>query len=197
MWIAACTPSNLALLSTWPAEWNFIQGTKFRSFKDTMQQLQREVIKTANSFFRCTYVFVKDTLSTIIKDPCLPVSFTSWLFVVFRKWRKAQYTKSMSTAGSSLCNDTGYGIIQKSYLHSRHFLAKVETEYTEISSVNASVPQVSILGQLLYLIYNADLPTSTESTTATIAENTAVLATDSDPAIASHKLQTNLPAIQN
>jgi hypothetical protein len=38
---------------------------------------------------------------------------------------------------------------------------------------------------------------SSESTTATFADDTAVLTTDSDPAIASQKLQTNLLAVQN
>jgi hypothetical protein len=35
------------------------------------------------------------------------------------------------------------------------------------------------------------------STTATFADNTAVVATHSDPAIVSHKLQTDLLATQN
>jgi hypothetical protein len=47
------------------------------------------------------------------------------------------------------------------------------------------------------LLYTADVPTSPESTRATFADNPSVLATDSDPAIASQKLQTNLLAIQN
>jgi hypothetical protein len=39
--------------------------------------------------------------------------------------------------------------------------------------------------------------TSPESNTATFADDTAVVAMDSDPAIYSHKLQINLLAIQN
>jgi hypothetical protein len=89
-----------------------------------------------------------------------------------------------------------YFLILKSYLHSRHFLVKVETEYTELSSVNAGVPQGSVLEPVLYLIYTADLPTSLGYTTVTCADGTAVVATDSDPAIASQKLHTDLLAVQ-
>jgi hypothetical protein len=59
------------------------------------------------------------------------------------------------------------------------------------------VSKDSVLGPLLYLLYTADLPTSPESTTATFADDSAVVAMDSDPAIASQKLQTDLLAIQN
>jgi hypothetical protein len=54
----------------------------------------------------------------------------------------------------------------------------------------------NVLEPLIYLICTADLRTSTESTSTTLALDTSVLATDSDPATASQKLQTNLDAIQ-
>jgi hypothetical protein len=43
----------------------------------------------------------------------------------------------------------------KSYLH---FLVKVETEYSDLTTINAGVPQGNVLCPLLYLLYTADLP---------------------------------------
>jgi hypothetical protein len=85
-----------------------------------------------------------------------------------------------------------YYRILKSYLHNRHFQAKVKDSYTDLLPVNAGVSQGSVLGPLLYLLYTADLPTSPDSTIATFADDTVILATDPDPVIASQKLQTSL-----
>jgi hypothetical protein len=77
------------------------------------------------------------------------------------------------------------------------YLVKVENEYSELTPINAGVQQDSVLGPLLYLLYTADLPTIPGSLTATFADDTAIIATDSDPAVASQILQTDLLAIQN
>jgi hypothetical protein len=45
-------------------------------------------------------------------------------------------------------------------------------------------------------LYTAELPTSPGSLTATFADDTAIITTDSDPAVAS-QIQTDLLAIQN
>jgi hypothetical protein len=90
-----------------------------------------------------------------------------------------------------------YFLILKSYLQNRHFPVKIENGYTELSPLNSEVPQGSVLGPLLYLLFTADLPISPETTLATFADDTAVITTDNDPAIASSKLQINLLAIQS
>jgi hypothetical protein len=54
-----------------------------------------------------------------------------------------------------------YFLVLKSYLHSRHFFVKPETEYAELSPVNADTTQGSGRGPLLY---TEDLTTSPEYT---------------------------------
>jgi hypothetical protein len=53
-----------------------------------------------------------------------------------------------------------------------------------------------VLGALLYLLYTADLPTTNNTTIATFADDTALLATNSDPALASQQLQYHLDLLQ-
>lgn len=88
-----------------------------------------------------------------------------------------------------------YFLILKSYLSDRHFLVKVKDQCTNLYPINAGVPQGSVLGPVLYLLYTADLPTSQNIITATYADDTAIIAAHSNPYIASQLLQTNLDSI--
>lgn len=87
--------------------------------------------------------------------------------------------------------------ILKSYLSNRHFLIKYQSASTDLYPIQSGVPQGSILGPILYLIYTSDLPTNSNATVATFADDTAILSSHADPTIASTNLQLNLDMIQN
>ena len=84
----------------------------------------------------------------------------------------------------------------RSYLEHWYFLIKYKEAYTPLHPVLSGVPQGSVLGPLLYLLYTADLPTTAVSTTATFADDTVVLTAHENPTIASHRLQLHLREIQ-
>jgi hypothetical protein len=90
-----------------------------------------------------------------------------------------------------------YFLILQSYLQSRYFLVRYQYEQTTQYLIKAGVPQGSVLGPTPYLIYTADLPTTPHVTTATYADDTAILSPHQDPTIASQRLQTTLNKIQS
>lgn len=89
-----------------------------------------------------------------------------------------------------------YFLTLKSYLEDRHFLVKYQDAHTSIFPVKSGVPQGSVLGPVLYLLYTADLPTTNGVVTATYADDTALLSMHEDPNQASQILQMNLNNIQ-
>jgi len=67
---------------------------------------------------------------------------------------------------------TDFYIIIRSYLLHKTFRVKYEEkEVTQLKEINSGVPQNSILGLVLYLIYTVDLPVTLVSTTATYAND--------------------------
>ncbi|KMQ86419.1 reverse transcriptase [Lasius niger] len=90
-----------------------------------------------------------------------------------------------------------FNLILKSYLENRHLLVKYQDATTNLHLIKARVLQGSVLGPVLYLIFTKDLPTSPLVVTATFADDTAVQASSSDPAVAFQHLQLNLNEIQS
>ena len=62
------------------------------------------------------------------------------------------------------------------YLSNRYFRVKQGEEYSDLKPVKAGVPQGSVLGPVLYLIFTSDIPQPTGTTVATFADDTGILA---------------------
>jgi len=87
-------------------------------------------------------------------------------------------------------------IILKSYITKRYFKVRINDERSALCPIAAGVPQGSVLGPLLYVLFTADLPCTEGCMVATYADDTALLASHEDPDIASKLLQNGLDAIQ-
>ena len=88
-----------------------------------------------------------------------------------------------------------YFEILQSYISERYFRIKLENAYSELKEIKAGVPQGSVLGPLLYLIYTYDLPKLGINTIATFADDTAVMATGKSIEETSKKLQDSVSEI--
>ena len=88
-----------------------------------------------------------------------------------------------------------YYDLLKSYLSNRSFRVKYNDDTSELFQIKAGVPQGSVLGPTLYTLYTADLPIDHNTTIATFADDTVVMASDSNPVIASENLQSHLTSI--
>lgn len=91
--------------------------------------------------------------------------------------------------------ETIYTILS-SYLKERYFRVRHGTEMTALYPINSGVPQGSVLGPILYLLYTADLPTNENITTSTYADDTAVLAVHQNPFEAAAQLQNHINKIE-
>lgn len=77
----------------------------------------------------------------------------------------------------------------ESYLSNRAFRIRQEDAYSEIKEIKAGVPQGSVLGPVLYLLYTCDIPELENNTIATFADDTAIMAVGTTHAEAAEKVQ--------
>ncbi|GBP19826.1 Probable RNA-directed DNA polymerase from transposon X-element [Eumeta japonica] len=96
-----------------------------------------------------------------------------------RVWHEGLLFKIKSSLPNYICQ------ILESFIQNRRFVVQHGEALSRLCDINAGVPQGSVLGPLLYLIYTSDLPTSDCITTGTFADDTAILASHQDPAEAS------------
>ncbi len=68
-----------------------------------------------------------------------------------------------------------YSEILESYLTNRFFRIKHDDVYSELKEIKAGVPQGSVLGPVLYLLFTSDIPTTENNTIATFADDTAIM----------------------
>ena len=89
-----------------------------------------------------------------------------------------------------------YFNLLKSYLSRRTFQTKVNEEKSDYFPIGSGVPQDSVLGPLLYVLYTSDLPTAQNVLIGTFADDTAILSSHADPQIASTTTQNYLNTLQ-
>lgn len=87
--------------------------------------------------------------------------------------------------------------ILESYLTERLFRVKHENCYSSLQPINAGVPQGSILGPTLYVLYTFDIPIPANSTIATFADDTAILAVADTEQESTQLLQSAVDEIAN
>lgn len=85
----------------------------------------------------------------------------------------------------------------QSYLTDRSFVVKYKSYTSSSRNISAGVPQGSILGPMMYILYTADMPTNSQIHTSTFADDTAFMSTHKDPKIASSNLQSHIHELES
>ena len=85
----------------------------------------------------------------------------------------------------------------KSFLSNRFQRVVLNGQCSSWSSVLAGVPQGSILGPLLFLVYINDLPENLQSTVKLFADDTSLFSTVYEPNISASQLESDLKKISH
>ncbi|RZC40463.1 RVT 1 and/or Exo endo phos domain containing protein [Asbolus verrucosus] len=85
----------------------------------------------------------------------------------------------------------------QSYLTGRSFRAKVNNEYSNTKQIRAGVPQGSVLGPTLFILYINDIPEFMQTKISLFADDTAIYASSYYAEVANKQLQIHLNILQN
>lgn len=80
----------------------------------------------------------------------------------------------------------------ENYLKDRKFRVRVDGAYSSFRTIKAGVPQGSVLGPILYVLFTYDIPTHDDTLTATFADDSAKVAVGTTLREANDKLQLAL-----
>jgi len=90
-----------------------------------------------------------------------------------------------------------YYLLLKSYLENRSFKVRINAKLSTHHKVLEGVPQGSDIAPFLNIFYTADILVNQFTLIGTYADDTAILASNADPAIASQQIQTQLNTIMS
>lgn len=104
-------------------------------------------------------------------------------------WHEGLLHKLQTVLPLSYCQ------LLQSYLQDRQFRVQSGSVYSSWNPVKAGVPQGSVLGPILYVLYTADVPISPLVSNSIFADDTALLSTSLELSAATQATQTHLNRI--
>lgn len=157
---------------------------------------ENEIVPSHQFGFRRRHSTVEQVhrISNVIKEDLENKRFCSAAFLDVSQAFDKVWHAGLLFKIKSLLPHTYFGVL-KSYLSNRYFQIKFEDYSTELHEIESGVPQGSVLGPVLYILFTYDLPQTPGITVATFADDTALLSSDLDPVQASSNLQTALDDI--
>jgi hypothetical protein len=90
-----------------------------------------------------------------------------------------------------------YYLLLKTYITDRYFQVRYNGTCSDCREVRSGVPQGSVLGSMLYLLFTEDLPTTDYTTIATFADDAGLLVVHRDSVVASQRLQNHLTLLHD
>ena len=101
--------------------------------------------------------------------------------------------KKMSLAGFSCQSITWF----ESYLSNRRFQVNIKNKYSNVANINCGVPQGSILGSLLFLLYVNDMPQVVDCELFLYADDSCLVYQHKDAKAIETKLNNNFSSVCN